>query len=496
MRNLCLFLLVCFGLPAFSQSIGINTNNPDPSSLLELHDTTKGVLLPRMNTQQRLAIQNPAQGLLIYNIDIRCFEVFGGTFWNSFGCECGAQPGLLTFSKDTACGGSSLIMSTTGQNGLLQWQVSTDNYSWNDIPNASSASHTQTLPGQGPDQFFRLRAIDTSCGTAYSLSQQIVVIPVLNAPGPITGPSQVNQNQQGVAYSIAAVPGASSYTWTVPISATIASGQGSTSITVNFSTGSGAITVTANDSCGSSAAQSLTVSAGNPISCLAIKQANPNASSGTYTIDPDGPGGNPAVSVHCDMTTLNGGWTEAVTFVNTANIDLACSANNNWFDRGVDWTMANWSGAEIMVQLIDNNGTIIYSGAGTRTNSWTYNNLTSSGSTSSQYDHGSQHGSAITLNTGHRFTISGKNTDNSGWGGSWGNGYVLNVQTSPAYAMNMVVAAFQYQQPNANCGTRSFNSYDAGHELMYSSNGGISTNNNAALTSGQKFFGRFRFYVR
>jgi hypothetical protein len=62
--------------------------------------------------------------------------------------------------------------------------------------------------------------------------------------------------------------------------------------------------------------------------------------------------------------------------------------------------------------------------------------------------------------------------------------------------MNMVVAAFQYNQPNSGCGTRSFNSYDPGHELMYSNTGGISTNNNAALTSGQKFFGRLRFYVR
>ena len=43
-----------------------------------------------------------------------------------------------------------------------------------------------------------------------------------------------------------------------------------------------------------------------PLSCSGIKSANPSASSGNYVIDPDGPGGVAALTVHCDMTDKGG----------------------------------------------------------------------------------------------------------------------------------------------------------------------------------------------
>jgi hypothetical protein len=44
-------------------------------------------------------------------------------------------------------------------------------------------------------------------------------------------------------------------------------------------------------------------------SCLDAHQKNPAAPSGTYTVDFDGPGFLPPVTVTCDMTTDGGGWT-------------------------------------------------------------------------------------------------------------------------------------------------------------------------------------------
>ena len=43
--------------------------------------------------------------------------------------------------------------------------------------------------------------------------------------------------------------------------------------------------------------------------CSDILLANPSATDGVYTIDPDGAGGNPPFDTYCDMTTDGGGWT-------------------------------------------------------------------------------------------------------------------------------------------------------------------------------------------
>ena len=81
------------------------------------------------------------------------------------------------------------------------------------------------------------------------------------ARGPITGSSSVNAGDSGDAYSISSVADATTYTWSVPSGATITSGQGTTSITVNFgcSAISGNITVTPSSGSGNGAPSSLGV---------------------------------------------------------------------------------------------------------------------------------------------------------------------------------------------------------------------------------------------
>jgi hypothetical protein len=201
------------------------------------------------------------------------------------------------------------------------------------------------------------------------------------------------------------------------------------------------------------------------------------------------------------MTNHGGGWTECVKVVNTAAEDISCMSKG-WFDNCVDWTMANWTGNEVMVALY-NGTTTVYAAHGPRNNAWTYELLTSTDppacpNYNSQYDRGSQHTNTITLNDNRLLTISGKNSGNQGWGGSWGNGYGVVVQTAPAYASNNVLVAMAYQNTGCyqNCSNRSFQGIDPGHEVMYSANGSISTSGNASLQVGDKFLGTFRFLVR
>ena len=67
-----------------SQSVGINTDgsNPDPSAVLDVKSTDKGVLIPRMTATQRNAISNPPKGLLVFQTD----PVAAFCYYNGFAC--------------------------------------------------------------------------------------------------------------------------------------------------------------------------------------------------------------------------------------------------------------------------------------------------------------------------------------------------------------------------------------------------------------------------
>ncbi|WP_299114040.1 hypothetical protein [uncultured Winogradskyella sp.] len=71
-------MLCAFNMEA-QQAIG--TNNPDPSSALDISSTTAGILIPRMTTAQRTAIVAPAEGLEVYDTDTKGRWFFDGTQW-------------------------------------------------------------------------------------------------------------------------------------------------------------------------------------------------------------------------------------------------------------------------------------------------------------------------------------------------------------------------------------------------------------------------------
>ena len=80
-------------------------------------------------------------------------------------------------------------------------------------------------------------------------------------PGAITGSTIGDCRQESQVYSIAAVTGATSYTWTVPSRVTILEGQGTASIKTKFDDDfvTGDICVYTNNSCGRSLTNCLTV---------------------------------------------------------------------------------------------------------------------------------------------------------------------------------------------------------------------------------------------
>ena len=89
MRNL-LFLLAFLCL-LFSGSlraqVAVNTSgNPaDASAMLDITSTQKGVLIPRMSSLDRVGINTPATGLLVYDTTTKTFQYYDGTEWKSVG---------------------------------------------------------------------------------------------------------------------------------------------------------------------------------------------------------------------------------------------------------------------------------------------------------------------------------------------------------------------------------------------------------------------------
>lgn len=75
----CLMILI--QAKAQQPNMGVGTLNPDPSALLELKASNMGFLITRMTTIEKLAITNPATGLLVFDTTTKSFWYFDGTLW-------------------------------------------------------------------------------------------------------------------------------------------------------------------------------------------------------------------------------------------------------------------------------------------------------------------------------------------------------------------------------------------------------------------------------
>lgn len=74
-KYLTILLTIFYFAPNYAQ-IGINTDNPDPSAVLDIVSTSKGILIPRMTTAQKLAIASPHEGLMVYDSGQNCISIY------------------------------------------------------------------------------------------------------------------------------------------------------------------------------------------------------------------------------------------------------------------------------------------------------------------------------------------------------------------------------------------------------------------------------------
>jgi len=84
----------------------------DASAVLDVRETTKGALLPRMTTAQRDAIPSPAIGLLVYNTTTKRLEQWDGTVWHGAGNIW--QPHSVNLGEWLANGVSFFLVTGAG----------------------------------------------------------------------------------------------------------------------------------------------------------------------------------------------------------------------------------------------------------------------------------------------------------------------------------------------------------------------------------------------
>jgi hypothetical protein len=318
---IALFASILLSFNAFSQTDGVlidptNTQTRNNSAALEVFSTTQGFLPPRLTNAQRNAIVAPATGLVIFNTNSNCVEMFSGA-WQSIYCACPNLPALNSIIGNTpVCAGTNqtyTVPSITGAS-TYNWTVTggpvitgntTNSISFN-APNLSTYTVSVTATN--------------ACNTSSVVQSTVVNCYTAVPPTPVfsSSPSAICANNS-YSYTIANGlgnngTGAITYTWTITAtgsaqatltanSLTASAGTpvtytaASTGITLNMGAGAGNITVTVvgNNTCGTtvtplSSALAINTQSANPTSASASPATICNGSSSTLTLTGGGGG--------------------------------------------------------------------------------------------------------------------------------------------------------------------------------------------------------------
>jgi hypothetical protein len=278
-------------------------------------------------------------------------------------------------------------------------QAGMTSYTWDMTPNTGTMTQTGTnvvtifwtSPGSN---WVSVNYTDANgCSAPAPTIYNVTVNPLPGTPGAITGQSAVCAGATGVAYSVSQVSNASSYAWTLPAGATIATGAGTNSITVNFDATavSGNISVLAQNNCGN----------GQPSPSLAVTLNSIPAAAGT--INGDATVCQGSVGVEYSVGAINSAtsytWTLPVgaTIVsgsgtNTITVDYSLAAvsgtisvnGQNACGAGTPSTLAITVNTKPATPVITQNLDILSSSAPTG-NQWYMDGIIISGATSQTY---------------------------------------------------------------------------------------------------------------
>ncbi len=234
----------------------------------------------------------------------------------------------------------------------------------------------------------------------------LFVNPLPNAAGAITGTATLCAGTNGVAYSCADILNATSFTWTLPAGATIATGAGTRNITVNFgpTAVSGNITVAGTNSCGNGPASPAFAVTVNPLPAAAGTVTGPAAvcagSTGVaYSVPTIANAASYVWTVPAGATITSGATTKSivVTFGPTAGTGVVNVKGTNTCGNGTVSADLNVTiNAIPATPVVTANGNVLTSSA-TSGNQWYYAGNPIAGATGQTY--------TVTSNTGYYWCV-------------------------------------------------------------------------------------------
>jgi hypothetical protein len=176
-----------------------------------------------------------------------------------------AIPTISGTTPGSRCGTGTVTLGATASAGTVNWYAASSG----GTPLATGTSFiTPTITATTP---YYVNATANGCTTAARTAVTATVNNVPAQPDLISGPSPVCEGSTNT-YTIAAVPGATYYTWTLP--AGWSGSSVTSSIDVVAGTAAGSVSVTANNACGAGTARSKGIALVNVPVMLVLQNYN------------------------------------------------------------------------------------------------------------------------------------------------------------------------------------------------------------------------------
>ncbi|NVO11007.1 MAG: hypothetical protein HXX16_13685 [Bacteroidales bacterium] len=226
---------------------------------------------------------------------------------------------------------SSQSVDVYTENGCINWQY-TVNDSWIHATKSGSTLTITVDSNTGTQRPGSITFIGDGSNTILTVNQQNgCSIPYV---GSISGSTTVCKGSNGISYSVVPVAGANGYIWTLPTGATIASGSGTSSITVNYSSSaeSGSIHVYAYSNCGNGPQSNLLIAVNDvPSTPEAISGTSPvcNGTSGNYSIANVTGATSYNWSVTGGSVTSSQGTSATIAFTSAGTSTISVTAGNS-----------------------------------------------------------------------------------------------------------------------------------------------------------------------